>query len=101
MCRCFLMTKKPTFYNLANEEQVNYYDSNCISKKRGTQKKPVDTARLRTDWGIEGDAHAGHWHRQVSLLSQEEIDANTEEAMDFFHSLKAYDELYGNSVSHE
>ena len=34
-------------------------------------------------------------------ISQEEIDANTEEAMDFFHSLKSYDELYGNSVQHE
>ena len=47
----------------------------CISEKRGTQKTPVDTAKLCKDWGIEGDAHAGNWHRQVSLLSQEEIDA--------------------------
>lgn len=56
----------------------------CISEKRGTQKKPVDTARLRTDWGIEGDAHAGHWHRQVSLLSQEEIDAFRAEGADVY-----------------
>ena len=47
----------------------------CISERRGTQKTPVDTVKLCKDWGIEGDAHAGHWHRQVSLLSQEEIDA--------------------------
>lgn len=47
----------------------------CISEKRGTQKTPVSAAKLCKDWGIEGDAHAGHWHRQVSLLSQEEIDA--------------------------
>lgn len=56
----------------------------CISEKRGTQKKTVDTARLRTDWGIEGDAHAGHWHRQVSLLSQEEIDAFRAEDADVY-----------------
>lgn len=56
----------------------------CISEKRGTQKKTVDTARLRTDWGIEGDAHAGHWHRQVSLLSQEEIDAFRAEGTDVY-----------------
>lgn len=56
----------------------------CISEKRGTQKKTVDTARLRTDWGIEGDAHAGHWHRQVSLLSQEEIDAFRAEGADVY-----------------
>ena len=56
----------------------------CISEKRGTQKKTLDTARLRTDWGIEGDAHAGHWHRQVSLLSQEEIDAFRAEGADVY-----------------
>lgn len=56
----------------------------CISEKRGTQKKTLDTARLRTDQGIEGDAHAGHWHRQVSLLSQEEIDAFRAEGADVY-----------------
>lgn len=47
----------------------------CISEKKGTQKKPVDAVVLRENWGIEGDAHAGHWHRQVSLLSLEKIEA--------------------------
>ena len=47
----------------------------CISEKKGTQKHQVPSARLIQDWGIEGDAHAGHWHRQVSLLSLEKIDA--------------------------
>lgn len=47
----------------------------CISGRKGTAKHPVDRAELRTDWGIEGDAHAGHWHRQVSLLSLEQIEA--------------------------
>lgn len=46
----------------------------CISQKRGTQKKEVQSAYLKPDWGIEGDAHAGNWHRQVSLLSLEKIE---------------------------
>ena len=47
----------------------------CISEKRGTQKHQVENAVLLKDWGIENDAHAGHWHRQVSLLSLEKIEA--------------------------
>lgn len=46
----------------------------CISKERGTVKTPVRETVLREDWGIEGDAHAGNWHRQVSLLSFEKIE---------------------------
>lgn len=45
-----------------------------ISEKKGEQKKPVDSIVLRPDHGIEGDAHAGNWHRQVSLLAEEDID---------------------------
>lgn len=45
----------------------------CISKKKGTRKKPVAKAMVRPDWGIEGDAHSGMWHRQVSLLAWERI----------------------------
>ena len=47
----------------------------CISEKKGTQKKNVGTAQVVEDWGIQGDAHAGKWHRQVSLLSSEKINA--------------------------
>lgn len=47
----------------------------CISEKRGTQKRLIPEARIVKHWGIEGDAHGGNWHRQVSLLSQEKIDA--------------------------
>ena len=47
----------------------------CISEKKGTQKQEVDEAQLRADWGIEHDAHAANWHRQVSLLSYEKIAA--------------------------
>lgn len=45
----------------------------CTSEVRGTQKKNIHTATFVKDWGIEGDAHAGNWHRQVSLLSYETI----------------------------
>lgn len=47
----------------------------CISEKRGTPKTPVDSVHLIPDHGIEGDAHAGNWHRQVSLLGAEQIEA--------------------------
>ena len=46
----------------------------CISEKRGTQKKEVSGGKLRENFGLEGDAHAGTWHRQVSLLSFEKIE---------------------------
>jgi MOSC domain-containing protein YiiM len=45
----------------------------CISGEKGTVKSPVPTASVRTDHGIVGDAHAGPWHRQVSLLARESI----------------------------
>ncbi len=45
-----------------------------ISKAKGVRKTPIETARLVADSGIEGDAHAGPGHRQVSLLAVEDID---------------------------
>ena len=42
----------------------------CVSDVRGVQKKNVERAWFATEHGIQGDAHAGNWHRQVSLLSQ-------------------------------
>ena len=48
-----------------------------ISKERGTEKREVPQAELVADYGIMGDAHAGKWHRQVSLLAQESIDIMT------------------------
>ncbi len=45
-----------------------------ISEKRGTVKHEVESIRLIENYGIEGDAHAGNWHRQVSLLAEESID---------------------------
>ena len=46
----------------------------CTSEKKGVQKRDVGKATFVKDWGIEGDAHAGKWHRQVSLLSADKID---------------------------
>lgn len=46
----------------------------CISENKGTQKKEVPSIKLIPDWGIENDAHAGKWHRQVSLLGLEKIE---------------------------
>jgi MOSC domain-containing protein YiiM len=46
----------------------------CISENKGERKKPVEAVELRENHGIVGDAHAGDWHRQVSLLAQESID---------------------------
>ena len=45
-----------------------------ISERKGTQKKNIHSATLIEDFGIEKDAHAGKWHRQVSLLSYEKIE---------------------------
>ena len=45
----------------------------CTSEKKGVQKKAVDEITLIPDYGIEGDAHARKWHRQVSLLSYERV----------------------------
>ena len=47
----------------------------CTSPKRGTVKTEVPSAVLTPEWGIVSDAHGGNWHRQVSLLSAEKIEA--------------------------
>ena len=54
-------------------------DSVNISEKKGTIKKPVNYITL-TETGVANDAHAGNWHRQVSLLGTESIDKFSEEA---------------------
>jgi len=46
----------------------------CVSKEKGTQKENVGSAQVRAEHGIEGDAHSGPWHRQVSLLADESIE---------------------------
>ena len=46
----------------------------CISEKKGTQKHPIDEGEFIVEFGLKGDAHAGKWHRQVSLLALEKIE---------------------------
>lgn len=46
----------------------------CISEIRGIQKHPVDQVELKADHGIVGDAHAGSWHRQVSILGIDSVN---------------------------
>lgn len=46
----------------------------CISEKKGTMKHPVEKIEVKQRHGILGDAHAGDWHRQISLLSSESVD---------------------------
>jgi cyclic pyranopterin monophosphate synthase len=45
-----------------------------ISTEKGIPKTNVPEAEFVADWGIRGDAHAGQWHRQVSLLATESIE---------------------------
>jgi MOSC domain-containing protein YiiM len=54
----------------------------AVSKKKGTPKTPVEEAFLCREHGLEGDAHAGPWHRQVSLLASESIDSAREQGLD-------------------
>lgn len=46
----------------------------CLSERKGVRKKPVDSIKLEVGSGVVGDAHAGSWHRQVSLLPNESVD---------------------------
>lgn len=54
----------------------------AISKKKGTRKVPVDEATLIQDYGLQGDAHAGPWHRQVSFLAGESIEGARSRGLD-------------------
>ena len=56
------------------EQQTAVIKAVCISEKKGEQKHPVEEIQLRPHLGILVDAHAGDWHRQVSLLSRESVD---------------------------
>lgn len=47
----------------------------CISKEKGTQKTNIHSANIVEGFGVENDAHGGNWHRQVSLLSADKVDA--------------------------
>lgn len=51
-----------------------YVEAVCISEKKGVVKREKSEVVFKENWGIENDAHAGDWHRQVSLLAGESID---------------------------
>ena len=54
----------------------------AISKKKGTRKAQIDKADLVQNHGLKGDAHAGPWHRQVSFLASESIEASKNKGFD-------------------
>ncbi len=53
-----------------------------ISEKKGTIKTPIEVGNFIENHGLENDAHAGDWHRQVSLLAQESIDIMTAQGVE-------------------
>ncbi len=53
----------------------------CVSTRKGERKRPVEAIQLRIDHGIVGDAHAGNWHRQISLLANESVDKMREKGL--------------------
>ena len=57
-------------------------ESIAISKKKGTRKTQVEEASLVQDHGLDGDAHAGPWHRQVSFLASESIEGAREQGLE-------------------
>ncbi|MHB2148536.1 MOSC domain-containing protein [Calditrichota bacterium LG25] len=64
---------------------MGYVESICISHKKGIVKKAIKQANFIKDYGIEGDAHAGKWHRQISLLAGESIDKMKEKIPSLQH----------------
>jgi MOSC domain-containing protein YiiM len=54
----------------------------AISRKKGTRKTCVETARVVENHGLENDAHAGNWHRQVSFLASESIEKASSQGLD-------------------
>ncbi len=53
-----------------------------IADRKGVRKTPTGSVNLIFDRGVDGDAHAGDWHRQVSLLAQESVDKMVEKGLD-------------------
>ncbi len=61
----------------------------CLSLEKGTVKQAVEQITLKENWGIEGDAHAGDWHRQVSMLAGESIDRMRKKMPELEHGMFA------------
>ncbi|MGF7185046.1 MOSC domain-containing protein YiiM [Desulfitispora alkaliphila] len=54
----------------------------CSSEKKGERKKDIGQGKLIENYGLEGDAHGGPWHRQVSLLALESIEKMRQQGLD-------------------
>lgn len=54
----------------------------CVSEQKGERKKPVNSVVVEENKGIVGDAHAGEWHRQISLLAMESIKKMQNQGLD-------------------
>ena len=54
----------------------------CFSKNKGVKKQNIRTGKLIEDFGLEGDAHGGNWHRQISLLAMESIQKMKDKGLD-------------------
>lgn len=54
----------------------------CRSEKKGESKREISEGYLKENYGLEDDAHAGDWHRQISLLGQEDIDMMRAEGLE-------------------
>lgn len=63
---------------MAQEQMTGIIRAICISREKGTEKRPIPEAHFIEGFGIEGDAHGGRWHRQVSLLSYDKVKAFNE-----------------------
>ncbi|MFU8819211.1 MAG: MOSC domain-containing protein [Desulfurivibrio sp.] len=61
----------------------------CVSARKGIIKQAVEEVELKESWGITDDAHAGDWHRQVSLLAGESIDRVKEKLPKLAHGVFA------------
>ena len=64
------------------EELSGVIKAICVSDIRGIEKHSIPEAHFIEDFGIEGDAHAGKWHRQVSLLSYDKVKEFNERGAD-------------------
>jgi MOSC domain-containing protein YiiM len=76
-------------FNSSEEDEMGQVEAVCISAKKGIIKKAVDEVELKENWGISDDAHAGDWHRQVSLLAGESIDNVREKLPQLAHGVFA------------
>jgi MOSC domain-containing protein YiiM len=75
--------------NSSTNNNMGIVEAVCISETKGVVKTAVEEIVLRAEWGIEGDAHAGEWHRQVSLLAGESIDRMRQKMAELDHGMFA------------